>query len=99
VAIASASAQKVGGMEAWMRRVRMVLLMVAKHTLCFATLLGSVGARMAKQNATTRQEGRHGVIDEFSAIVGLKALGNGVKLSLNMGNKVNKVTIDVGFLA
>jgi hypothetical protein len=71
----------------------------AKHTLCFAILLGSVGIRMAKQNATTGQEGRHGVIDEFSAIVGLKALGNRVKLSLNMDNKVNKVTIDVRFLA
>ena len=47
-----------------------------KHTLSFAILLGSVGARMAKQNAATRQEGRHGVIDELDAIVGLKVLGN-----------------------
>jgi hypothetical protein len=69
----------------------------AKHTLSFAILLGSVGARMAKQNVATRQEGRHGVIYELSAIVGPKALGNGVKLSLNKGNKVNKVTIDFGF--
>jgi hypothetical protein len=49
---------------------------------------------MAKQNVATRQEGRHGVIDELSAIVGPKALGNRVKLSLNKGNKV---TIDFGF--
>jgi len=67
-----------------------------KHTLSFAILLGSVRARMAKQNAATGQEGRHGFIDELSAIVGLKALGNRVKLSLNIGNKV---TIDFGFLA
>ena len=38
-------------------------------------------------------------LNEFSSIVGLKALGNRVQLSLNMGNKVNKVTIDFGFLA
>jgi len=71
----------------------------AKHTLSFAILLGNVGARMAKQNAMTGQEGGHGVFYELSAIVGLKALGNRVKLSLNIGNKVNKVTIDFGFLA
>ena len=70
----------------------------AKHTLSFAILLGNVGARMAKQNAMTGQEGGHGVFYELSAIVGLKALGNRVKLSLNIGNKVNKVTIDFGFL-
>jgi len=69
----------------------------AKHTLSFAILLGNVGARMAKQNAMTGQGG-HGVFYELSAIVGLKALGNRVKLSLNIGNKVNKVTIDFGFL-
>jgi hypothetical protein len=69
------------------------------HMLSFAILLGSVGARMVKQNAMTGQEGGDGVIDELSAIVSLKALGNRVKLSLNIGNKVNKVTIDFGFLA
>jgi len=53
---------------------------------------------MAKPYSTTGKEGRHGVIDEFSAIIGLKALGNRVKLSLNMGNKINKLTIDFRFL-
>ena len=71
----------------------------AKHTLSFAILLGSVRARMAKQNAATGQEGRHGIIDELGAIVGLKTLGDRVKLSLNMGNKINKLTIDFRFLA
>ena len=70
-----------------------------KHTPSFAILLGSVGARMAKQNATTGQEGRHGIIDELGAIVALITLGNKVKLSLNMGNKINKLTIDFRFLA
>ena len=70
-----------------------------KHTLSFAILLGSVGARMAKQNVATGQEGRHGIIDELGAIVVLKTLGNRVKLSLNMGNKINKLTIDFRFLA
>ena len=54
---------------------------------------------MAKQNATTGQEGRHVIIDELGAIVGLKTLGTRVKLSLNMGNKINKLTIDFRFLA
>ena len=55
--------------------------------------------KMVKQNATTGQEGRHVIIDELGAIVGLKTLGNRVKLSLNMGNKINKLTIDFIFLA
>jgi hypothetical protein len=54
---------------------------------------------MVKQNVMTRQEGGDDVIDELSAIVSLKTLWNRVKLSLNIGNKVNKVTIDFGFLA
>jgi hypothetical protein len=58
--------------------------------LSFAILLRGVGARKAKQNATTRQEARHGVIDKLSAIVYLKALGNGTKLSVNVSNKTTR---------
>jgi len=61
-------------------------------------MLRSTGARKAKQNAATRQEARHGIINELNAIVGLKALGNKTKLSLNISNKINKMTIDFGFL-
>jgi len=74
-----------------------VLLMV--RSICsFCHSTRSVGARKAKQNAMTRQEARHGVINELSAIVSLKATGNKTKLSLNISNKINKMTINFGFL-
>jgi hypothetical protein len=60
-------------------------------------MLRSIGARKAKQNAATRKEARHGIINELNAIVSLEALGNKTKLSLNISNKINKMTIDFGF--
>lgn len=72
-------------MDAWISRVRIVLLMV--RSMCSALPFCSevYGHERTKSNAMAREEGCGGIVDEFRVVIGLETLWHDVELSVNIG--------------
>jgi hypothetical protein len=67
----------------------------AKNTLSLAVLCGGIRTREAEQGAMVRQEGGRGSVDEFCAVISLKALNGQTKLSAYISNESDNGLVDV----
>jgi hypothetical protein len=66
--------------------------------LDLAILLGSVGARKAKNKAELREESVNRIVEKLCAIISLKSANKDSKLCARVGEKVLKNTGNIRFM-